>query len=65
MGEGWDDSTGDREQRRPIYYERRRQDRRRGVDRRGSLRWDPRADEKERRSGIDRRRLIWERYTRQ
>lgn len=39
------------------YYERRQGERRAGNDRRGPLRWDPRADEKERRSGLDRRRL--------
>ncbi|HEX7044539.1 MAG TPA: hypothetical protein VF203_07985 [Burkholderiales bacterium] len=37
-------------------YERRRGERRSGTDRRGVLRWDPRAAERERRSGRDRRR---------
>lgn len=36
--------------------ERRRLDRRRGAERRGPLRWDPRADERKRRSDIERRR---------
>jgi hypothetical protein len=36
--------------------ERRHSERRRGVERRGALRWDPRADERRRRSEIERRR---------
>ena len=40
-----------------LYHERRKYERRAGIERRGVLRWDPRAAEKERRSGNDRRRL--------
>ena len=36
-------------------FERRRRERRSGIERRGVLRWDPRAAERERRSGTDRR----------
>lgn len=36
--------------------DRRRLERRRGTDRRGPLRWDPRAEERKRRSDIERRR---------
>lgn len=63
MGEEWD--TGQYEDRQDFYYERRRYERRAGADRRGDLRWDPRAKEKERRSGNDRRRLPESAYTRQ
>lgn len=35
--------------------ERRQAERRGGPERRGTLRWDPRAAERERRSGKDRR----------
>jgi len=45
--------------RGPGGIERRRGERRSGVERRGVLRWDPRAPERERRSGKDRRRTPW------
>jgi hypothetical protein len=63
MGEDWD--TGQYEDQPDTYHERRRYERRAGADRRGDLRWDPRADEKERRSGNDRRRPNGSAYTRQ
>jgi hypothetical protein len=37
--------------------DRRRYNRRSGIERRGALRWDPKADERRRRSEIERRRL--------
>lgn len=63
MEEEW--NTGEYEDRRDFHGERRRYERRAGTDRRGVLRWDPRAKEKERRSGDDRRRLSGGAYTRQ
>ena len=53
MQEPWDGEGGGGPGR---FYERRRGERRSGTDRRGVLRWDPRAAERERRSGRDRRR---------
>lgn len=57
------EDTDGKRYRPDAYYERRQHDRRSGEDRRGVLRWDPRAAEKERRSGDDRRREAD--YTRQ
>lgn len=42
---------------RDALNERRQYERRAGKERRGSLRWDPQAIEKERRSGTDRRQV--------
>lgn len=63
MGGDWD--AEEHEDRQDFHYERRRFERRAGTDRRGVLRWDPRANEKERRSGNDRRCLTVDVYTRQ
>lgn len=63
MGE--DPDAGEYEDRQDYYHDRRRFERRAGTDRRGVLRWDPRANEKERRSGGDRRRPTLDAYTRQ
>jgi hypothetical protein len=43
---------------RRFYFERREYERRERIDRRGPLRWDPRAKTKQRRAGGERRRLI-------
>lgn len=56
MTEQSGDDADQAEHGRDALPERRRYERRSGVERRGSLRWDPRAPEKERRSGNDRRR---------
>lgn len=53
MTETEGDSAGNGESN--DAYERRQYERRSGVERRGALRWDPRAPEKERRTGDDRR----------
>jgi hypothetical protein len=62
MAEEWE--GGGYEHRQDMHQERRQDERRAGTDRRGVLRWDPRAKDKERRSGNDRRRAD-RNYTRQ
>lgn len=65
MEEDREERVGERSYGPDAEDERRRFERRAGVDRRGPLRWDPRALEKERRSGTERRRFNEAVYTRQ
>lgn len=65
MDEDQNDRVGAGGRRVSTEDERRRFERRMGADRRGPLRWDPHAQEKERRSGMDRRRFNEAIYTRQ
>lgn len=55
MNEDFDDTAG---WGYPLnqYYDRRRYERRVRCERRGPLRWDPKAKEKQRRNGEGRRR---------
>ncbi len=57
MREEPDEITGDGSSLNRFYYERRQCERRVRIDRRGPLRWDPRAKAKQRRASSERRRL--------
>ncbi len=57
MGEDESSEANNLEHPPQMYHERREYARREGSDRRGPLRWDPRATEKQRRGDDDRRRL--------
>ncbi len=57
MREERDEDTGHGGDLRRFYYERREYERRERIDRRGPLRWDPLAKEKQRRAVSERRRL--------
>ena len=57
LGEDLDGSNTNQPYPAYRYYERRQCERRLRSDRRGPLRWDPKAKERQRRGGEDRRRL--------